>query len=371
MNRFRLMGLAIAGSILFCLTACGNGQPVAKTSPSESGSNASAWFQATGTGDVVAEINGTKIYMDEFKERMEKQSPYIRARYNTLEKKKEFLENMVRFELLAQAAIDKGYHQDPEVIRSAKQVMTQKLMRSEFESKIKREDITDEEMKAYYDEHRSEYNKPAMRRASHILIKVDEKADKKTEAEAKKRAMKVFNEAKKDSKNPNAFRKLAAKYSEDTSNKNRGGDLGYFAQTEEGGPMVKEFSEAVFKMKDINDIAKPVRTKFGFHIIRLTGKRDKIERSFDQVKGQIQHRLFKERRTSLFDQFVDDLKKKANISIHDNILEAYAIPGTAAKDKEAKAEKIDEKADQKAPEGKKAATKGKKPVKKQAKKNAK
>lgn len=295
------------------------------TKDGESSSDA-PWFQAGGKGDVLAEVNNSKIYMDEFKARMEKQSPYIRARYDSVEKKKEFLDNMIRFELMAQAAIDKGYHKDPEVIRSAKQVMTQRLMRNEFENKFKREDITEEEMKKYYDEHQSEYNKPPMRRAAHILIKVTEDSPEKWR-EAKQKALEVLKEAKKTKDNMGEFRKLAAKYSEDTSNKNRGGDLGYFASTEDGGPMVKEFSEAAFKINAINDISGPIKTKFGYHIIRMTGKRDKIERTFDQVKGQIQHRLYKEKRTTMFDKFVTDLKAKAKINMNEQLLANYDPTG--------------------------------------------
>ncbi len=335
------MGLMlIVGLTAACSQQSGSGDSPSK--PQTGASGLPDWMLTGGSGEVLATVNGSPIYLDDYKDRMEKQSPYIRARYADLEKKKEFLDNMVRFELLAQAAAARGYANDPEVIRSAKQVMTQKLMREEFENKVRREDITDDEMRKYYEEHQSEYNKPAMRRASHILVKVDEAAGPKAEKEARQKALKILKEAKGKEKEPNSFRKLAAKYSNDDSNKNRGGDLGYFASTEDGGPMVKEFSEAVFKMGKINDLTGPVRSKFGFHIIRLTGKRDKIERSFEQVKGQIQHRLFKDKRTKMFDDFIDGLKEKAAIDVKEATLDAYVVPGSKpARPGEEEAEEAD------------------------------
>ena len=329
------------------LIGCGNQSPGTQEGSLET-KGARNWLQPEGKGEVLATVNGIDVYMEEFKERIEKQSPYIRTRYNSLEKKKEFLDNIIRFELLAQAAVERGYMNDPEVIRSAKQVMTQKLMREEFETKIKREDITEEDMKKYYDEHKSDYNKPAMRRASHILIKVPADAEAARWKKALEEAKKIVKEARANKGNPNHFRQLAAKKSQDESNKNRGGDLGYFARTEEGGPMVKEFSDTALKLEKINDISDPVKTKFGYHVIRLTGKRDKIERNFDQVKGQIQHRLYKEKRTRMFDEFVTKLKEAAEIEIDDKLLTDYQVPGAKPEIEKIDIKKQGEKAPPKA-----------------------
>jgi len=277
------------------------------------------------TGDVLADVGGMKIYFDEYKERMEKQSPYIRSRYNTLEKKKEFLDNMVQFELLGIEALKRGYGSDPEVIRSAKQVMVQKLMREEFDNKVKKQDIPEEKLSAYYEANKADYSKPEMRRVAHILVKVPEGADEAAKKELRRKADQVLQEVKAEEKDPNSFRKLAKKYSDDESNKHRGGDLGYFARTEEGGPMEQAFSDAVYALTEVNAVSPVVETKFGFHVIRLTGERKKIERSFEDVKEQIRHRLYKEQRTEAFDDFVENLRKQAQVSIKEDLLNSYNI----------------------------------------------
>lgn len=327
MTRARTVALGIGlALVLLALGGCCN----------KSGSNGvPSWLQPEGKGEVVATINGMNIYMDEFKDRMEKQSPYIRSRYDSLDKKKEFLENMVKFELLAQEAAKRGYDKDAEVLRAAKQVMTQRLMREDFEEKIKQNDISEADKQKFFEEHKSEYNKPAMRRASHILIKVNEGASEKDWAAAQKKAQQVLKEVKATKPDdPNAFRDLVTKYSDDEANKTRGGDLGYFAATAEGGPMAQEFSDATFAIANVNDVAGPVRTKFGWHVIRLTGVRDKIERTYEQVKGQIEHRLFKDLRTKKYDEFMENLRKSANVTINDNVLNAYN-PASVAKPGEA------------------------------------
>jgi peptidyl-prolyl cis-trans isomerase C len=108
----------------------------------------------------LAKIDDVTITLGEFQERINRQSPYIRARYTSLEQKKEFLDSLVRFEVLAKEAYRRGLDKDPEVVRTMKQVMIQKLMRDEFDAKITAESITDAEMKAFYDGNLAEYVKP-------------------------------------------------------------------------------------------------------------------------------------------------------------------------------------------------------------------
>ena len=81
---------------------------------------------------MLATVDGVVITVGEFQERLNRQSPYIRARYTSVYQKKEFLDSLVRFEVLAAEAAKRGFYKDPEVIRTAKQVMIQKLLRDEF-----------------------------------------------------------------------------------------------------------------------------------------------------------------------------------------------------------------------------------------------
>src|SRR6266478_2941029 len=99
----------------------------------------------------LAKIDDVTITLGEFEERINRQSPYIRARYTSLEQKKEFLDTLVRFEILAKEAYRRGLDKDPEVVRTMKQVMIQKLMRDEFDSVVTADTVKDVDMKTYYD----------------------------------------------------------------------------------------------------------------------------------------------------------------------------------------------------------------------------
>lgn len=101
----------------------------------------------------LAKVDDIVITVAEFQDKINRQSPYVRARYTSLEQKKDFLDNLIRFEVLAKEGFRRGFDKDPEVVQTMKQVMIQKLMKDEFETKISPDSITDAEMEAFYKDH--------------------------------------------------------------------------------------------------------------------------------------------------------------------------------------------------------------------------
>src|SRR5262249_17411521 len=152
--------------------------------------------------EVLAKVDDVTITVGEFQERINQQSPYVRARYTSMERKKEFLDNLVRFEVLAREAQRRGLDKDPEVVRTMKQVMIQKRVKDEFD-KQKMEDISDAEVKKYWDAHQDEFNKPEEVRVSSILVK-----DNAT-------AKKVIADPRIKGVDNQQFRNLVAEYSQD------------------------------------------------------------------------------------------------------------------------------------------------------------
>jgi peptidyl-prolyl cis-trans isomerase C len=174
-----------------------------------------------------------------------RQSPYIRARYTSLEQKKEFLDSLIRFEILAKEAYRRGLDKDPEVVRTMKQVMIQKLMREEFDTKVTADTVADDEMKKYYDANLADYVKPEEVRASAIILKNKAQADR------------VLLEAKGDAGKTNkGFRDLVAKYSSDEETKLRGGDLRYFdAQSKDLPAAVVKATFALVNTGDVSGLS--------------------------------------------------------------------------------------------------------------------
>jgi len=136
------------------------------------------------------------------------------------------------------------------------------------------------EVKAAYDANARQYGTPEERQASHILIAVKPDAKEEEKAAAKKKAEALLAQAKA---NPAKFADLAKANSQDPGSASQGGDLGSFGR----GSMVKPFEDAVFGAK-VGDIIGPVQTDFGYHIIKVTGITPSHQQSFDDVKGQIE-----------------------------------------------------------------------------------
>ncbi len=148
----------------------------------------------------------------------------------------------------------------------------------------------------YYNEHKDEFVTKDMIRVSHILVNSSGKAE----------------EIIAELDNGADFSELAKKYSKGPS-ASRGGDLGFFAK----GTMVKEFEDAAFSLKHIGEYTeKPVKTQFGWHIIKLTNISKSHQLSFNDVKQQLIKTLQAKEQNDMLKKYIDGLKKKTTIKIY-------------------------------------------------------
>jgi len=154
--------------------------------------------------------------------------------------------------------------------RKAKYVFLESL---QLRSQI---NVTDDELRQYFDQHKNEYTLPERLKAQHILFKTQGKTPEEIE-KIKEKAHGVLDRAKKGED----FGELAKQFSEDTT-ASTGGDLGDFGR----GQMVPEFEKAAFSL-GVGAISDLVQTQFGIHIIKVTGKQEARERSFEELKAAI------------------------------------------------------------------------------------
>ncbi len=143
--------------------------------------------------------------------------------------------------------------------------------------------ISDADLKAYYEQNKNRLGTPEERQASHILIKTDAKASDKDIAAAKAKATALYEQAKQD---PAQFAKLAKEHSQDAGSGAQGGDLGFFKRE----AMVKPFADAAFGMKE-GEISAPVKSDFGWHVIRLVAIKSADLKSFDAAKAELESEL--------------------------------------------------------------------------------
>lgn len=164
--------------------------------------------------------------------------------------------------------------------------------------------VTEEEVRRHYQKDKHRYHQPEEVRAGHILLKLDRDADAATIARRKAEAVAIVKEARK----PGAdFDALARQRSEGPT-ASRGGELGFFTRER----MVPPFSRAAFSMKP-GEVSDPVRTKFGWHVIKVYERKDKRTQTFDEVRGQIHEQLERREQREAVEKLLERLKRKAEI----------------------------------------------------------
>jgi peptidyl-prolyl cis-trans isomerase C len=271
------------------------------------------------SGPAVAQGDGVVVTVAEFQARLDEQSPFLRQRYSSLERKKEFLDSLVKFELLATAAQKEGYQNDPDVQLTMKRAMVQKLVQKKF-GEGDPKDVPDADIQKFYDEHKDDFVKPARVRTTALLVAAGTADRAQKKAQAQKLLAQAKAAAKKD---PQALQNLARTASDDAATKANGGDLGFRSQEEYAKQFSPSFAAAAFGGKEGEDVV--VETPQGFWIVRITAKQDGSTRTIDQVKPQIAQRLQREKRTKEFEEYVKQLRDQAKVTVNDAELEKITV----------------------------------------------
>ncbi|NYE09205.1 foldase protein PrsA [Bacillus niacini] len=152
--------------------------------------------------------------------------------------------------------------------------------------------ITDEELQTYFDENKDSFGEAEQVKASHILV-----ADEAT-----------ANEIKQKLADGADFAELAKEYSTDEGTKENGGELGFFAK----GTMVTEFDDVAFTLP-VNEISDPVKTDYGYHIIKVEEKKEAKEANFDDSKKEIKETLIQQKMETEYSTWLEEKKKDYDI----------------------------------------------------------
>lgn len=160
--------------------------------------------------------------------------------------------------------------------------------------------VDSDDVAEYYGKHKDEFIEPEQVRASHILVDSEDQAiEILSLLEANK---KTFEEAAKE------FSKCPSK--------ERGGDLGFFSR----GQMVKAFEDAAFTLK-LGELSEPVKTEYGWHIIKIEDKKPQRQKELSEVSDQIREKLLNERQMKRYDETVETLKSKHHVEIMERVPE--------------------------------------------------
>jgi peptidyl-prolyl cis-trans isomerase C len=237
------------------------------------------------TGPAIATVNGSPISQTRF-DFLLKQSQQ-QGQPDSPELRKNIREKLIVEEIVAQEATKKGIDKSADVLTQLDLARQTVLIRAYLQDYIKNTPITDDAVKAEYEKIKSQMGDKEYH-ARHILVE--------KEAEAKD----IIAKLKKGEK----FEKLAEK-SKDPGSKAKGGDLGWAAPAN----FVPEFSAAMTKLQKGQYTTEPVKSQFGWHIIKLEDSRTMQAPPFDEVKQNLRQRMQQQQ----VDQMITDLRAKAKV----------------------------------------------------------
>ena len=262
-------------------------------------------------GPFLAKVGNATITQADYDREFQALPEYAQQLFAGEQGREKFLNEIVNKEMLYQEALKKGLDKTPEFQKKVEEFKKITLVTELFDKDVMaKTKVSDQDVKDYYDKHKEEFVPTVQIKASHILVK--------TEDEAKK----VLERLKKGEK----FADIAKAVSIDKGSAVNGGDLGYFSK----GQMVPEFEKAAASLK-VGEISIPVKTQFGYHIIKVTDKKKGAPVEFDKIKGMISQKLSGEKQKEAFEQYIAELKKNYKVEINKDAL-AKTSPETGTKE---------------------------------------
>lgn len=281
---------------------------------------------------IVARVGDQSLTLCDFTRRVNSQNPYLRARFNAPEQRRALLQSWVDAELLANEAVHRNLDQDPQVRRAITMQLARRLEQWVREG-VAEPTVTDDEVRAYFDAHRAEYDTEAQVRASQIVLGA--RAD----------AERALADVRAHEDDDAYFRARVRAVSVDPVTRGSDGDMAFFPMNG-GSDVVPEVAAAAFTLTRPGQILDRVVESAhggpnhgpGFHVVRLTARRDAMHRTLDDESRRIRVRLQREKvdhaQDAAMQQLLDQLRRDNPVQVDDAALAQVRVdappPGTPA-----------------------------------------
>lgn len=242
---------------------------------------------------VVATVNGKEIKKSEFEESYRQNMMFVSDKVVSKEK---VIDDLINRELGIMRAKKTNLDENPTVKKKMEDVLYHAQVSKDLEPKLKKIVVTDDDVENYYKSH-PEY------RTAHILFRLEAVPEIEQAKAAQDKAREVYAELKE---NPDKFAELANRYSQSSTAAN-GGDIGFQPAVR----LAPEYFDAI-NGKSVGHITSPVRTQFGYHIIKVLAKKD-----FKSINTTLYKKIVYDiKRDAIMDDYFADLREKAKIKVN-------------------------------------------------------
>ena len=268
------------------------------------------------TGDeVVARIGSRAITLGEVEDRLAALPVFVRVRYQAPERKIEFLEAYLEFQVLALAAQARGLAQDPEVVDAVKADLVERLLAERSDVTVRTADIPEDAIHAYWDAHPEEFRRPAQVRVWHARMQ--------DEAQAGKVAFRIRRTVEiGEGDVPEAVARLIGQSTDDEATRKTAGDLGFFPRVGAGDRPVPALVEEAAARLDEHQVAGPIKAEDGWHVLFAASRRPAIDIPFDQARPRIVAALMDTERDRRRVEVVERALAAADVKVDDAAVRA-------------------------------------------------
>ncbi|MGC6491220.1 MAG: peptidylprolyl isomerase [Myxococcota bacterium] len=312
-----LLRLSFVALTVAALTACSGGNssaPASGPTAKASASGLTAKPEAL-VGTTLVTVNGAPVGTVAADPLAARMTPADGAAFST-DEKRDLVNRAAQDELLFQAAFQRGMYHDPKI----RKMMVNQLLRTEIYGSVRNSDFSDDELRAYYDNNTAEFIVPEKLQIRRLLISA---GPDRSDADAKSLADQLRRTLAAD---PTSFAKLAEENSSGPYAR-RGGDLGYVSPEGKSG-IPDEIVKAAFEL-EVGGVSEVFRTGDGYNIVHVPNKRERLDRTFEQMKGSVLRRVKNAKYETLTAAFVDGLKEGAKMDFDETALSAWT-PKTSA-----------------------------------------
>ena len=260
-----------------------------------------------GESNIVATVAGSTITTEKVKSTM------ARGGFNVfeIESARRALDENINNELLAAAAKKQGFEQRPEVAERTKQLLIESYVAEKVDQPLQGVTPSDDDLKSYYEAHKSEFSQPALARGQIITILITSGK----EADAISRA----GEALSAIKSGKTFEDVTGLFSDDPSERMSRGASAWFTSGKSNRRYPDEVNAALFAGK-VGEVSGPIKTPRAFYLVKTTEKRPEIVRAFAEVKPGIARAVLLTKRQAAFAALCSDLRKEFPVKVNEAAL---------------------------------------------------
>jgi len=315
----RRIGLALL--VLALLPGCG--PPPAPPEPEE------AAARGPTDQDVIASIDEKSITVGQFRAALRQRAGTLREGAASAESREALLEDLLRLEVLATKARQRGYFDDPATISRIKRMIVARMEQDILQDFDKTLTIGPEEIETYYWRHGDEYGTPEKLRVALIYVRVPDGADEEQRAELASRAEEARDKAEALPATVRDFGHLAAEYSDDVPTRYDGGEAGWLSKGERHYRWDQSIIPSIFALATPGEVSPVMEAKEGFYIFRLIERHAAGIVPLSTVEANIRERLRAEKRKARLDAFYQESKRDLRISVDWQLLHAVSLSAPA------------------------------------------